>query len=189
MPLSHPTFCFGFSFSFVHFDASSTPVGGFDHHEQMKEELRPKMKALNAQLKNLVQQLKLDGLWDHVTIYITSEFARTITKNSSEGTDHAWGQHNIILGGSVKGRQILGKYPNDISPDSPLDDGSFRGRFLPTISNDAVWNAMLQWFGVAADADLDYCLPNRRNTVNPVEGEPASPLLNLQDMFTGVVVL
>lgn len=150
----------------------------------MKDNLRSKLKPLNAQLKNFVEQLKKDGLWDSMTIYVTSEFARTITKNSSEGTDHAWGQHNIILGGKVKGGQILGKYPNDISPDSPLDvDGTRRGRFLPTTSNDAVWNAMLQWFGLSTAAELDYCLPNRHNTIDPVLGEPSSPLLNMLDMY------
>lgn len=120
-------------------------------------------------------------------VVVTSEFARTITPNPNAGSDHAYGQNIMVMGGNVKGGQILGHYPNDITPDSPLDTGSRRGRFLPTTSNDAIWNSILQWFGVTEEAELDYCLPNRQNTVDPVAAEIVgglqSPLFNLEDMF------
>lgn len=149
----------------------------------MKANLRPKMQALNANLKRLVGQLKEDKLWDNTVIYVTSEFARTITPNQNDGSDHAWAQNVMLMGGNVNGGQILGKYPNDITPTSRLDDGSGRGRFIPTTSNDAIWNSIIQWYGVTEEADLDTCLPNRYNTVNPVEGEMDSPLFTLEDMF------
>lgn len=149
----------------------------------MKERIRPKLKALNNNLKRLVGQLKKDGLWDNTVIYVTSEFSRTITPNQSAGSDHGWGQHVMVMGGKVRGGKILGHYPTDISPKSPLDDGSSRGRFIPTTSNDAIWNSILQWYGVAEEKDLDYCLPNRKNTVNPVEGQPGSRLFSRRDMF------
>jgi uncharacterized protein (DUF1501 family) len=118
---------------------------------------------------------------------VTSEFARTITPNPNDGSDHAYGQHIMVMGGSINGGQVLGHYPTDITPTSPLDDGSERGRFLPTTSNDAIWNAILQWYGVTDEADLDYCLPNRGNTINPVSaevvGEIESPLFTLEDLF------
>lgn len=118
---------------------------------------------------------------------MTSEFARTITPNPNDGSDHAYGQHVMVMGGSINGGQVLGHYPTDITPNSPLDDGSERGRFLPTTSNDAIWNAILQWYGVTDEADLDFCLPNRGNTVNPVAaevvGEIESPLFGLEDLF------
>jgi len=86
-----------------------------------------------------------------------------------------------MLGGALKGGRVLGQYPDDISPDSPLADGSGRGRFIPTTSNDAIWNAVLPWYGVP-EADLDYCIPNRQNTVNPFLGIP-SPLFTQDDLF------
>ena len=160
----------------------------------MKANLRPKMRKLNANLKRFVGQLKKDGLWESTVIVVTSEFARTITPNAGDGSDHAYGQHTMIMGGSVAGGKIVGHYPSDISPSSPLDDGSKRGRFLPTTSNDAFWNAILQWYGVTEDKDLNYCLPNRGNTINPVSGEVTgvgglvSPLFNMADLFkTGSV--
>ena len=149
----------------------------------MKANLRPKLRVLNANLKKLVSQLKEDGLWDNTVIYVTSEFSRTILPNHNEGSDHAWAQHMMLMGGQVKGGDILGQYPNDITPSSPLDDGTERGRFLPTTSNDAIWNSVLQWYGVTDETDLDLCLPNRHNTVKPVEGEAGSSLFNLEDMF------
>jgi len=157
--------------------------GGFDHHDQMKANLRPKMHSLNANLRRLVSQLKEDGLWDNTVIYVTSEFARTITPNQNDGTDHAWAQNVMLMGGNVNGGQILGKYPDDITPTSNLDDGSGRGRFIPSTSNDAIWNSIIQWYGVTDETDLDTCLPNRYNTVNPVEGGIDSPLFTLEDMF------
>lgn len=88
----------------------------------------------------------------------------------------------MLLGGAVNGGKILGMYPSDISPDSPLADGSTRGRFIPTTSNDAIWNGILPWLGVA-EADLDYCLPSRGNTLNPFLGID-SPLFTKDDLFT-----
>ena len=87
----------------------------------------------------------------------------------------------MLLGGAVNGGKILGKYPEDISPNSPLADGSTRGRFIPTTSNDAIWNGILPWLGVP-QADLDYCLPNRHNTVNPFLGID-SALFTEDDLF------
>lgn len=81
----------------------------------------------------------------------------------------------------MKGKKMLGKYPDDISPTSPLSDGE-RGRFIPTTSNDAIWNGVLSWFGVA-EADLDYCLPNRGNTEDPFLGV-SSPLFTEGDLFS-----
>jgi len=157
--------------------------GGFDHHGEMKSLLRAKMKKLNASLKRLVTQLKNDGLWDQTVIYVTSEFARTLTPNQSAGSDHAWAQHVMVMGGSVKGGQIKGTYPTDITANSPLETGTERGRFMPTTSNDAIWNSILQWYGVTGEDQLDRCLPNRLKTINPVAGEPDSPLLTLEDLF------
>jgi uncharacterized protein (DUF1501 family) len=68
-----------------------------------------------------------------------------------------------MMGGSVKGGQILGQYPLDITPDGPLNIG--RGRIIPTTSWDAVWQGVVQWMGVD-NTDLDVCLPNAENTVD-----------------------
>lgn len=88
----------------------------------------------------------------------------------------------MILGGDVKGGQILGDYPSDLTPNGLLVDD--RGRFLPTTSWDSIWNGILQWVGVSEETDLDYCLPNRFSTIDPVVGvEKSLPLLTADSMF------
>jgi uncharacterized protein (DUF1501 family) len=45
-------------------------------------------QELNANLERFVNQVKENGQWNSTVIYITSEFARTITPNSNAGSDH-----------------------------------------------------------------------------------------------------
>lgn len=87
----------------------------------------------------------------------------------------------MILGGDVQGGQILGEYPSDLTPSGPLVDD--RGRIIPTTSWDSIWNGVLEWTGVTDPKDIDYCLPNRFNTVTPVEGARDFPLLTASSMF------
>jgi hypothetical protein len=52
----------------------------------------------------------------------------------------AWGGNYFVAGGSVKGDQILGDYPDDLTDTGRLNIG--RGRLIPTTSWEATWNAM-----------------------------------------------
>jgi hypothetical protein len=143
-------------------DILYTSFGGWDHHNSMKSSIRPKFKALNKGLEVFVRQLQEKNLWDQVTIVVTSDFARTLTPNSNVGSDHAWGGHYPMMGGSVKGGMIHGKYPKDITPSGDLNVG--RGRIIPTTSWDAVWNGVVGHMGVL-DSEMDTVLPNRNNAL------------------------
>jgi len=162
-------------------DIFFTELGSWDHHNEMKDGLRKELRALNHGLRLFVEQAKSDGFWDDVAIVISSDFGRTFTPNSNDGTDHGWGGHYMVMGGDVRGGRILGEYPSDLTPSGPLVDD--RGRFLPTTSWDSIWNGILEWTGLTDDADLDYCLPNRIHTVNPVEGQGEFPLLRASSIF------
>jgi uncharacterized protein (DUF1501 family) len=88
----------------------------------------------------------------------------------------------MIMGGDVEGGRILGEYPSDLTPTGHLVDD--RGRFLPTTSWDSIWNGILEWTGVTDQADLDYCLPNRYQTTDPVVGSGNNfPLLTADSIF------
>lgn len=164
-------------------DVYYVEYGSFDHHDSMKANLKTKLYDVNTNLKRFVEQLKADGLWDSVTVFVASDFARTITPNSNNGSDHAWGGHYWIMGGDVNGGRVLGKYPHDITVGSPLNAGANpRVRTIPTTSWDSIWNGVIEWFGVDEE-DMDYCLPNRHNTVMPVEGEGESPLFTASDLY------
>lgn len=82
-----------------------------------------------------------------------------------------------MMGGDVRGGQILGQYPDDLTADSPLNVG--RGRFIPTMSWDSIWNGIAEWMGATSNADLDYCLPNRHSA----SGGGFNSLLTHADLF------
>jgi len=179
-------------------DVFSLEYGGFDHHNDMKVNLKDKLKTVNSVIRRLVEQLKSDKTWDKVTIIVASEFGRTITQNSNEGSDHGWGGNTFILGGDLAGGRVLGQYPDDITMESRLNAGrSNRVRMIPTTSWEAIFNGIAGWFadgfniinddeeeeGELTEEDLDYILPNRNNVINPVENEGDFPLYTKDDLY------
>ena len=88
-----------------------------------------------------------------MAIATLSDFGRTLTSNG-RGTDHAWGGNHVVMGGEVRGGQILGAYPSTLaeSDANPLNIG--RGRLIPTTPWEGVWRPIAQWFGVDEPAAL-----------------------------------
>jgi cullin-associated NEDD8-dissociated protein 1 len=130
--------------------------------QDLKESLSSKFGELEASFTYLTDELIGQGLWNNVTVVIASDFGRTLTVNSREGSDHGWGGNYFMMGGSVKGGKIYGQFPQDITETSPVNYG--RGRIAPTTSWDSIMNSVADWMGIEDDAGLDYCLPNRRRT-------------------------
>eukprot|EP00040_Diaphanoeca_grandis_P028845 m.167802 g.167802 ORF g.167802 m.167802 type:complete len:2710 (-) comp31477_c0_seq1:197-8326(-) len=132
--------------------------GGYDTHATF--DLSPMLGDLDDALRAFEIELKALDLWDNVTIVIVSDFGRTLTSNS-QGTDHGWGGNYMMLGGSVKGGQMLGKFPDHISEElSEVNIG--RGRLVPTTPWESVWNGVAQWWDVEAQA-MSTILPNMAN--------------------------
>jgi len=170
-------------------DTFSINMGGFDHHAQLKASLKEKLPALNLNLRRLKEQLVKEGLWEHVTIVVQSEFGRTISFNSNDGADHGWGGNYMVLGGGLRGGRVLGKYPDDFTPTSRLNASkNSRVRFMPTTSWEHVFNGISEWYVEGFDKevtqeDLDYVIPNRKSVVDPVESEGSHPLYTASDMY------
>jgi uncharacterized protein (DUF1501 family) len=97
-----------------------------------------------------------------VTTFTASDFSRNFT-NNGDGTDHAWGAHHFIMGGSVRGGTMYGQYPT-----LGVDQGSFNnpnmsgGVIIPTMSVDQYAGTMGKWFGLS-DGQLDVIFPNLKN--------------------------
>jgi len=97
-----------------------------------------------------------------VTTFTASDFSRTFTTNG-DGTDHAWGGHHLVMGGSVRGGDIYGQYPT-----LGVDLGTFRNpdmsrsSLVPTTSVDQYGATMGRWLGVS-ETNLDTIFPNLRN--------------------------
>ena len=93
--------------------------------------------------------------------YTASDFARTLTPNTNNGSDHAWGGNHMVMGGGVNGGQLFGNYPDSLAPGNSLDLG--RGRLVPTTSVDEYAAELAMWFGLDNDTTLEDILPNIRN--------------------------
>jgi uncharacterized protein (DUF1501 family)/uncharacterized protein (DUF1800 family) len=135
--------------------------GGWDHHSFVKSNLSGKFEKLNTALTSFWSEMATQGNEDKVTLVITSDFGRTLTPNSQDGSDHAWGGNYFIMGGDVKGGQILGEYPSDY--DGHLDAG--RGRMVPTTPWDSVWHGISQWMGINDEETLQKVIPGRQSEI------------------------
>jgi len=67
----------------------------------------------------------------------------------------------IVAGGKVKGGQVLGSYPRDLTAQGPYMAGN-RGRVIPELGWEALWHGLADWLGVEA-ADMDTVIPNKPN--------------------------
>jgi len=133
--------------------------GGWDHHNDLKSRQGTMLPVLADAMAEFNAAMTEIGMKENVVTFTASDFARTLTTNGN-GSDHAWGGNNMIMGGPVNGGQILGNYPS-LALDGALNL-SGRGRILPTTSVDEFYAELALWYG-ASPNDLDYILPNLCN--------------------------
>ena len=133
-------------------------TGGFDTHDaQIADQpglLGNVSRCLNALYRATVEM----GVASSVTAFTQSDFGRTLTSNG-DGTDHAWGGNQLVIGGAVAGRGIYGRYPL-LQIDGPDDVGG--GRMIPAVSTDQMAATLATWFGVA-DGQLATVAPHIGN--------------------------
>ncbi len=132
-------------------------LGGFDTHTaelDTQVNLYSQLSPALAAFYNATIELNLA---DQVTTFTESDFSRTMAPNSNGGTDHAWGSHHIVIGGSVKGSAVYGSFPT-LEPNGPNDAGS-EGRWIPTTAVDQYGATLAQWFGLSA-SNLASVFPN-----------------------------
>ncbi len=132
--------------------------GGWDNHGDVLPAQQNKLPVVSRALTSFYAAMEELGLQDSVVTFTASDFARTLGSNG-QGSDHAWGGNQIVMGGQVAGGKVFGEYPLSLAAGNDLDLG--RGRLIPKISVDEFAADLALWFGLS-NSDLDLVLPNIR---------------------------
>jgi uncharacterized protein (DUF1501 family) len=93
-------------------EAAFSDIGGWDTHQNQG--------GANGQLANRLTEFSnsIAAFWmdmgtdaENVTLVTMSEFGRTARQNGTGGTDHGHANVMFVLGGSVRGGKVYGKWP------------------------------------------------------------------------------
>ena len=93
-------------------EAAFSDIGGWDTHQNQGN--------VNGQLANRLKEFSesIAAFWkdmgddaENITLVTMSEFGRTARQNGTGGTDHGHANVMFVLGGSVKGGKVYGKWP------------------------------------------------------------------------------
>ena len=158
-------------------------LGGFDTHQnqlQGQNSQTTLLAQLSQAMRAFYDEMGAQGNQDKVTQFTLSDFGRTLNPagvGSIVGSDHAWGNHMMVLGGSVMGGNIYGSTRPDgtgnifptlqLGGPDDIDTGTNpRGRWLPTTGVEQYAATLARWFGLT-DTDLPAIFPNIGNFANP----------------------
>ena len=121
-------------------------LGGFDTHGDELNSQGPLLQQFSQAVAAFYSEMGVQGQANNVTTFTASEFGRTLQPNGNGGTDHAWGGHHFVIGGSVQGGKFYGQYPSLALGGS--DDANSRGTLIPTTSIAQYAATLATWFGV-----------------------------------------
>lgn len=145
-------------------------IGGWDNHFELTETQATNLGLVDAAVSAFWQAIEGElGLANDVMLFSCSDFARTLRSNG-QGTDHAWGGNQFVLGGDVNGGNIFGDYPSTLLLGQGQDVAT-NGRLLPTTSCDEYFAELCQWYGVQ-DTYLGDVFPNLGNFYSIGSGKP-----------------
>lgn len=152
-----------FFVSFGSYDTHTSQVGVGDDpltgtHANLLAQLSNGIAAFHAALG----QVGGAALQDSVVGFTASDFGRTFPTNG-EGSDHGWGSHHVVFGGSghpttgaVRGKRTYGTFPV-LQINGPDDTST--GRWIPSTSVDEYSATLARWFGVD-DNHMPAVFPN-----------------------------
>lgn len=134
-------------------------LGGFDTHSGQLNSQVTLLQQVSQAMKAFYDATVTLGVEQQVTAFTLSDFGRTFQpagSGAAVGSDHGWGNHQFVMGGSVLGGNFYGKYPT-LALNGP-DDTDSRGRWIPTTSVDQYAATLASWYGLSS-SDLPYVFP------------------------------
>ena len=93
-------------------EAAFSDIGGWDTHQNQGDvngQLANRLKEFSESIAAFWRDLGDDA--EHVTLVTMSEFGRTARQNGTGGTDHGHANAMFVLGGTVKGGRVYGRWP------------------------------------------------------------------------------
>ena len=139
-------------------------IGGWDSHDEVLNSQDYLFNIVDNAMSEFYAVLEELGMENDVTTFTVSEFGRTLTSNGN-GSDHAWGGQQMVMGGAVNGKEIYGAYPSLGLDSNPLNI-SDRGVLIPQLSTDEFFAELALWFGLNS-SDLSLIFPNIGNFYTP----------------------
>ncbi|MGH9946410.1 MAG: DUF1501 domain-containing protein [Pyrinomonadaceae bacterium] len=152
-------------------------IGGWDTHNGQLGDQVNLFSQLGQAMRAFYDEMGVQGVSNDVTTFTMSDFGRTLnpagTGAGTVGSDHAWGNHVMVMGGSVLGGDFYGMptsngtpFPSLIigasGPDDTDSNSGARGRWIPTTSVDQYAATLARWFGLQ-QADQTAVFPNIGN--------------------------
>jgi uncharacterized protein (DUF1501 family) len=138
-------------------------VGGFDLHDGLMSTGNnghgAVLDRVSAAVGAFWTALGEIGAQNEVTTFSMSEFARTLNSNGN-GSDHAWGGVQFVMGGAVQGGRLYGTWP-DQALNGPVSFS--RGQTIPSTGVEQMGATLAQWMGVTNAGDLNAIFPNLPN--------------------------
>ena len=153
-------------------------IGGFDTHTSQIGGQGNLVTSVSQAMRGFWDEMVAQGIQNDVTLFTLSDFCRTFNPagtGATVGSDHAWGNHMLVMGGSVIGGDFYGSLRPDGTGNyyptltfAGLDDADSgsgaRGRWIPTTSVDQYAATLAKWFGLPQDAaTLSAVFPNLAN--------------------------
>ena len=134
--------------------------GNHDTHANQGNVQNTNLADLDGAIGAFAAAMQEIGMFNQVLLCTHSDFNRSMTCNSTGGSDHAWGNHQIILGGGIAGGKIIGTLP-ELALGGSHDLNGF-GTWIPTQSVTQMAAAVGSWIGLSS-SQLNTVFPDLAN--------------------------
>lgn len=150
-------------------------LNGFDTHIGQLATQGRLLSQFSQAARSFYDEMVAQDISDKVTLFTLSDFSRTFNPTGTGvnvGSDHAWANHQFVIGGAVRSADFYGgnstngtSYPT-LVVDGPDDaDGpgvGSRGRWIPSTSVEQYAATLARWYGLPS-ADMPAVFPNIGN--------------------------